>query len=164
MLGQRLWQPYPAELPGGAAAGGGGGGGTQVFLKSDSGFADGPSAGIPAAPTRLSLVSEAATVTVTAGQYIIIHTSVEYDAADAGSGTITQFVDDQTTAEWDNVTQSLAAGNHQVVARIFRLGPVGAGGQPAAGTYKFSVLASANVGGPTATASQASIVVEVVTG
>lgn len=135
------------------------------LLQTDSGFNAGPVG--PLATVQGAIVSEANTVTVSNGQFVIIDTTVEYDAAvsELGGSTVTQEILDQLAHSWDSARQWLEpdGNDKQVVGRSIRLGPVGAVGQPAAGTYKFTVSAAvASAATSPVTAFSASIVVEVV--
>jgi hypothetical protein len=132
-------------------------------LITAGGTAAGPTGIIPVTPATLLMVAASTPVTVVAGQFITISTSVEYDGTGGGtSENITQTIVDQTAAVWDTAVQSVSNLFAEVVGRTIRLGPVGAVGQPAPGTFTYSVNASAATAGPpTVTGSNATIAVMV---
>jgi hypothetical protein len=153
---QRHGLPYPAELPGGAAAGGGGSGGGLILTVTAT--AAGPTARLGAAPTT---IVTAPAVTVAAGQKVIVWTAVEYDAAsdDGGNDSIQQTIKAGATT-YDTCNQTIVDGapnvNSQTVGRTVEL--VGL----APGAYAFFVAATDARSALVVTASNASIVVALV--
>jgi len=156
MHGQRTWQPYPAELPGGAAAGGGGSS-TATLLVTVTATAAGP---IALSNASFTPIVSAPSVAVAAGQKVLIWTTVEYDggASEAGANTVTQRIRDATPTVYDNPQQDVEPGSpsHEIVARSIELTGL------AAGNYVFTVDGELANGAPTVSAVKASIIVMVV--
>ena len=135
-------------------------GGASTLLKTVTAITDGPVALNNLTPTT---IVTAPSVDIAAGQKVIIWTSVEYDggAGNGTSNTVTQVIQDATPTTLDTVKQSVFASDHENVARVLELS------SPfdlAPGSYVFSVTGQVSSGGaPAVTASNASIVVMVVT-
>jgi len=134
------------------------------LIETVENFVAGPTP--PLSNAAFSEMLAAPPVTIAAGQKVIVHTSVEYDAT-LGNGTaqnVEQQIQDATAFVYDDVTQtcfgSAATGTAKgawIVERTREL--VGL----AAGTYTFSVWAKkSSAGNPAVDATNASIVVEVV--
>lgn len=140
------------------------GGGSAGLIATVQNFVAGPVG--PLSNSAFTEIVAAPAVTVAAGQKVIVHTSVEYDAT-LGNGTaqnVEQQIQDQTTHVYDDVTQSCfgsaATGTAKgawVVDRTREF--VGL----SAGSYIFSVWSEkSGAGNPAVSATNASIVVELV--
>jgi hypothetical protein len=115
-------------------------------------------ASAPALTTIPTVILSAPPVTVSAGQKVVILTSVEYDGTSA-NGTdqnVTQSIQDTTPTTYDTVLQTVQTGEDRVVKRVIEV-------TPAAGAYTFQIVASkSNAGNPIVTPSNLSMVVMVV--